>query len=64
MVKNLPANAETIRDMGLIPGLGRSAGEENGYPSLYCCLQNPMDTGAWQATAHGIAKRWDMTEVS
>ena len=43
-------------DHGLIPGLGRSAGEETGYPLQYSCLENPMDGGAWRATAHGVAK--------
>ena len=37
-------------DPGLIPGLGRSPGEGNGYPLQYSCLGNPMDSGAWQAT--------------
>ena len=40
----------------LIPGLGRSHGEENGNPLQYSCLENPMDGGAWQATVHGVAK--------
>ena len=34
--------------MGLIPGSGRSPGEENGNPLQYSCLENPMDRGAWQ----------------
>ena len=34
-------------DPGLIPGLGRSPGEGNGYPLQYSCLENPMDRGAW-----------------
>ena len=34
-------------DLGSIPGLGRSPGEGNGYPLQYCCLENPMDRGAW-----------------
>ena len=55
MVKNPPANAG---DLGLIPGLGRSPGEGNGYPLQYSCLENSMDTGAWWATVHGIAKSW------
>ena len=55
MVKNLPANAED-RDMSSIPGLGRSPKEENGNPLQYSCLENPMDRGAWWATAHGVAK--------
>ena len=51
-VKNLPANA---RDVGSIPGLGRSRGEGNGNPLQYSCLENPMDKGAWQATVHWVA---------
>ena len=43
-------------DFGLIPGLGKTPGEENGYLLQYSCLKNPMDRGAWQATAHGVAK--------
>ena len=43
MVKNLPTNAG---DPGLIPGLGRSPGEGNGYPLQYSCLENPIDRGA------------------
>ena len=34
-------------DLGLIPGSGRSPGEENGNPLQYFCLDNPMDKGAW-----------------
>ena len=54
--KNLPANVEDGRDGDFIPELRRSAGEGNGYPLQYSCLENPMDRGAWQATVHGIAK--------
>ena len=43
-------------DMGLIPGLGRPPGEENGHPLQYSCLGKPMDRGAWWATIYGIAK--------
>ena len=43
-------------DQGLIPGLGRSPGEENSYPILYSCLENPMDRGAWWVTVHGVTK--------
>ena len=43
-------------DSGLIPGLGRSAGEGNGSPLQYSCLENPMDGRAWWATVHGVAK--------
>ena len=44
-------------DLGSIPGLGRSPGEGNGTPLQYPCLENPMDGGAWWATAvHGVSK--------
>ena len=39
-----------------IAGLWRSAGEGNGNPLQYSCLENPMDTGAWLATVLGVAK--------
>ena len=38
MVKNLPANAGDIRDIGSIPGLGRSPGEGHGNPLQYSYL--------------------------
>ena len=44
------------RDLGLIPGLGRSPGEGNGYPLECSCLENSMDRGAWQVTVYGITK--------
>ena len=50
VVKNPPANAGDIIDMGSIPGSGRSPGEENGNPLQYSCLENPMDREAWQVT--------------
>ena len=57
-VKNLPTSAEDARDVGLIPGSGRSPGEGNGNPLQNSCLENPMDRGAWWATVHGVAKGW------
>ena len=45
MVKNPPANAEDIRDMGSTPGLGRFPGEGQGSPVQYSCLESPMDRG-------------------
>ena len=57
-LKNPPANTG---DTGSTPGSGRSPGEGNGHPSQYSCLGNPMDRGAWGATAHGIAKELDTT---
>ena len=56
MVKNPPANAGDVRDSGSIPGLGRSPVERNGNRLQYSRLENPMDRGAWWATAHGVAK--------
>ena len=55
MVKNLPANA---RDIGLIPGLGRSPGERNGNLLQYSCPGNPIDREAWRALAMGSQKSW------
>ena len=49
-------------DSGSIPGLGRSAGEGNGNPFQYSCLENPMDRGAWWATVHGVTNSWGTTE--
>jgi len=43
-------------DPGLIPGLERSPGKENGNPLQYSCLENSMDRGAWWATVHGVAR--------
>ena len=63
MVKNLPANAEDIRDVGLIPGLGRSPGGEHENPLQYSCLENPMDRGAWWAMVHRVSQS-DMTEAA
>ena len=59
--KNLPTNAGDVRDVGLIPGLGRSPGEGYGNPLQYSCLESPVDRGAWQAAFHMVSKL-DMTE--
>ena len=56
VVKNPPANAEDLRDTGLIPGSGKSPGGGHGSSLQYSCLDNPMNRGAWQATVHGVAK--------
>ena len=49
VVKNPPANAGDIRDVGSIPGLGRSLGGGHGNPLQYSCLENSVDRGAWWA---------------
>ena len=46
MVENLPVNPGDARDMGTVPGLGRSPGVGNGSPLQYSCLGNPVDRGA------------------
>ena len=56
MEKNSPANAGDVRDVGSLPGSGRSPGKGHGSSLQYSCLENPMDRGAWQATVHGVAK--------
>ena len=56
VAQTVKASAYNAVDLGLIPGLGRSPGEGNGSPLQYCCLDNPMDRGAWQAPVHGVAK--------
>ena len=49
-------SACNARDLGSIPGLGRSPEEGNGYPLQHSGLENSIDGGAWQATVHGVAK--------
>ena len=49
VVKNPPANAGDIREMGSIPWLGRSLEERNGNPLQYSCLEYRMERGAWWA---------------
>ena len=49
-------------DPGLIPGLGRSSGEENSYPLQYFCLGNPMDRGAWWATVHELQSQTRLSD--
>ena len=63
MVNNPSANAKDIRDAGSIPGSGRSPGGGNGNPFQYSCLENFMNRGALQATAHGVAEL-DMIEAT
>ena len=60
LVMKLPADAE-VRDIGLIPELGRSPGGESGSPLQHSCQENLMDRGTWWATVHGVAKELDMT---
>ena len=59
MVKNLPASAGDVREVGSIPGSGGSLGGGHGDPLQYSCLENPMGRGAWQ-----LCKELDMTEAT
>ena len=51
-VKNLLTVQETLLSLGWEHSLER----EMGDPLQYSCLENPMNTGAWQATVHRITK--------
>ena len=55
-MKNPPANAGDARDVGSIPGSGRSSGRGNGSWLQYSCLEHPTLRGAWWATVHGVTK--------
>ena len=61
--KESACNAGDTRDMGLIPGSGRSPSEGHGNPLQHSCLENPMDRGAWQAIVQGGHKELDTTEA-
>ena len=56
MGKEFACNAGDARDMGLIPGSGRSPGGGKGNPLQYFRLENPMDKGAWRVTVHRVPK--------
>ena len=55
-MKNPPAKAGDVRDVGSVSGSGRCPGEGHGNPPQYFCLENLMDQGAWKATVHRVAK--------
>ena len=55
-VQNPPANEGDVRDVVLIPGLGRVPIGGHGYPLQYSCLENPRDGGAWWAAVYGVAQ--------
>ena len=56
VVKNPVTNAEDMRITGLIPELGRSAGEGHGNPLQYSCLEKLTEKGVWLATVHEVTK--------
>ena len=63
VIKNLLANAGSVRDLGLIPKSKRSLGGRHGNSLQYSFLENPMDRGAWQATVLGVTES-DITEAT
>ena len=63
VVENLPANAGDTRDLGSIPGLGRSAGGEQGNPLQYSYLGNSMNRGDWKALVHTVTNSWTHTRL-
>ena len=54
----LPMQETQLRSVGW---LGRCLGEGNDNPLLCSCLENPMDSGSWQAAVHGVEKESDKT---
>ena len=54
--KKIHLQCSYLRDVGSIPGSGRSPGEKNDNPLKYSCLENPVDRGAWQTTVHRVTK--------
>ena len=62
--KNLPANSGDVRNVGLIPGSGRSPGGGHGNPLQYSCLENPIDRGASLATDHRVAELDTIEQLS
>ena len=58
VVKNRPANAGDIKDVGSIPASGRFPGGGHGNPLQYSCMENLINRGAWRTTVHRVAKSW------
>ena len=56
VVKNPPASGGDARDVGSVPGSGRSPGGGHGDPPQYSCLENPVDRGAWRTTVPGVTR--------
>ena len=58
VVKSPPANAGDLRDLGLIPGLGRSPGVGHGNPLQYSCLENPTEEEPGGLLSVELQKNW------
>ena len=63
VVENPPAKSGDIRDMGSIPGSGRSPRGGHGNPLQYSCLENPMDRRAWWAAGHSVTVGHDWSDL-
>ena len=66
VAKSSAASARDMRDMGSVPGLGRSARGGNGSPLQYSCLGNPMDRGAWRlqsVESRRVRHDWAWTHI-
>ena len=63
MIKNPPTNKGDVRDVGSMPGSGRSPGGGHGNPLQYSLLENSVDRGAWQGTVYRVAES-DRTEAT
>ena len=61
-VKESACNVGATRDASMIPGSRRSPGGGNDNPLQYSCLENSMDSGAWQSAVHGVTKELGMTK--
>ena len=64
VVKNPPANAGNIKDVGLIPGSGRSPGGGHGNPLQYSCLENPHGQRSLLGNSSHCHKELDTTEAT
>ena len=64
VVKNPSPSAGDVRDMGLIPGSGRSPRGGHGNPLQYSCLENLTDRGTWWAMVPRVSKSQDTTEAT
>ena len=56
VVKNPPANAGDLRDLGSIPGLGRCPEGRHVNPLQYSCLENTIDKGVWRVQSIGLQR--------
>ena len=58
LVKEPICQCRRHKRCGFNPWIRKTPWMRNGNPLQYSCLENPMDRGAWQATAHRVAKSW------